>query len=1295
MSISLVSNVTVTGNLYVNSEITGAIQTSNGFDILTTDLTLPTYPKAISVGCGSNYTAILMDDGTVRGCGSNTNGQLGLNNIASRSTVVPVLGISSQAIAVACGQYHTAILMDDGTVRVCGRNASGQLGQNDIRTRSTVVSVLGISSQAIAVAGGRFHTAILMDDGTVRVCGQNTTGQLGVNNTVNRSTAVSVLGISSQAIAVACGFYHTAILMNDGTVRICGQNQFGQLGQNDLIARSTVVSVLGISSQAIAVACGSNHTAILMNNGTVRVCGSSTDGQLGQNNLLTLSTVVSVLGILSQAIAVACGSNHTVILMDDGAVRLCGQNIAGQLGQNNIITRSTVVSVLGISSQAIAVAGGQQHTAIIMNDGTVRVCGFNAFGQLGVNNTVNRSTVVPVLGIFSSPTDNAIAIGGGQIHTGIIMNDGTVRICGANQSGQLGQNDLITRSTVVSVLGISSQAIAVAGGRYHTAILMNNGTVRVCGNNQFGQLGVNNTISRSTPVPVLGISSQAIAVACGQSHTAILMNDGTVRVCGNNQSGQFGLNDLVNRSTVVSVLGISSQAIAVACGQYHTAILMDDGTVRVCGRNNNGQLGQNDLITRSTVVSVLGISSQAIAIQCGLAHTAILMNNGTVRVCGNNQFGQLGVNDTVVRLTPVPVLGISSQAIAVTCGSFHTAILMNNGAVRVCGRNVNGELGQNVLASRSTVVPVLGISSQAIAIGRGLYLTAILMNNGAVRVCGQNIGGQLGVNNTVNRSTVVSVLKVQPLSLFIKQQCYTGGSNNLLQVAVACGQGHTAILMNNGTVGVCGQNQYGQLGQNDLITRLTVVPVLGISSQAIAVACGQFQTTILMNNGTVRVTGLNQFGHLGQNDTITRSTVVSVLGISSQAIAIACGDVHLAILMNNGTVRVCGRNNNGQLGQNNVVNKSTVVSVLGISSQAIAVDGGSAHTAILMNDGTVRICGANTFGQLGQNDTITRSTVVSVLGISSQAIAIACGDVHTAILMNDGTVRVCGYNVTGNLGQNNVLNKSTVVSVLGISSHAIAVACGLRHTVILMNDGTVRVCGRNNLGPLGQNDLITRSTVVSVLRISSQAIAVACGYYHTAILMNDGTVRVCGSNNNGQLGVNDTANRSTVISVPGMFGSYLNMATLALSVAIPSSQLDLSTDNARKLSSSTWFTGSDERIKSDIQTANLTRCSDIIDSLDLKYFEWTPDIQTNDRHSLGWIAQDVAKFFPNSVKTASAHGIEDFQNLNSDQLIKVMYGSLKNMIQKTYPPTEVVNELSIQEVSLPESYPVPTVLQTN
>jgi Chaperone of endosialidase len=106
--------------------------------------------------------------------------------------------------------------------------------------------------------------------------------------------------------------------------------------------------------------------------------------------------------------------------------------------------------------------------------------------------------------------------------------------------------------------------------------------------------------------------------------------------------------------------------------------------------------------------------------------------------------------------------------------------------------------------------------------------------------------------------------------------------------------------------------------------------------------------------------------------------------------------------------------------------------------------------------------------------------------------------------------------------------------------------------------------------------------------------------------------------------------------------------------------LDLSTDLARKLTTSTWATGSDQRIKENIQTANLVRCAEIVDTLDLKYFEWK--FNTEDKHALGWIAQDVQNFFPKSVAFDG-----EYLMLNSDQLVKVLYGALKHTQREFFP----------------------------
>jgi hypothetical protein len=86
-------------------------------------------PSAIS--CGYNCTIVLMNDGTIYGCGYNYYGQFGNNtttNSLTLTSMTPVPGKTPSAIS--CGDSFTIVLMKDGTVYGCGNNAYGQLGNN-------------------------------------------------------------------------------------------------------------------------------------------------------------------------------------------------------------------------------------------------------------------------------------------------------------------------------------------------------------------------------------------------------------------------------------------------------------------------------------------------------------------------------------------------------------------------------------------------------------------------------------------------------------------------------------------------------------------------------------------------------------------------------------------------------------------------------------------------------------------------------------------------------------------------------------------------------------------------------------------------------------------------------------------------------------------------------------------------------------------------------------------------------------------------------------------------------------
>jgi hypothetical protein len=145
----------------------------------------------------------------------------------------------------------------------------------------------------------------------------------------------------------------------------------------------------------------------------------------------------------------------------------------------------------------------------------------------------------------------------------------------------------------------------------------------------------------------------------------------------------------------------------------------------------------------------------------------------------------------------------------------------------------------------------------------------------------------------------------------------------------------------------------------------------------------------------------------------------------------------------------------------------------------------------------------------------------------------------------------------------------------------------------------------------------------------------------------------------------------------------------------PGQQLDLSTDNARKLSTTTWLTGSDSRLKENIFLADLDICYNIVKNLPLKRFSWkTQGIYANveDRNATGWIAQDVQVVFPNAVKAQDEIIVPEVKDidgniitpeeivvgclsLQSDQIYKTMYGAL----QKTM---SIVEELSAKNNAL-------------
>ncbi|MBC7382568.1 MAG: hypothetical protein H7296_06165, partial [Bacteroidia bacterium] len=91
-------------------------------------------------------------------------------------------------------------------------------------------------------------------------------------------------------------------------------------------------------------------------------------------------------------------------------------------------------------------------------------------------------------------------------------------------------------------------------------------------------------------------------VAAGYLHT-VEIRKGTLVAYGLNNHGQLGLGDTLSRTTPVQI-GTATNWVSVSCGYYHTLAIKADGTLWAWGYNSNGQLGDGSTTQRLSPVQV-------------------------------------------------------------------------------------------------------------------------------------------------------------------------------------------------------------------------------------------------------------------------------------------------------------------------------------------------------------------------------------------------------------------------------------------------------------------------------------------------------------------------------------------------------------------------------------------------------------------------------------------------------------------------------------------------------------------
>ena len=753
---------------------------------------------------------------------------------------------------------------------------------------------------------------------------------------------------------------------------------------------------------------------------------------------------------------IALGVYTTYILTDCNELYVCGDNINGQLCMNDKTTRFRLTKCDIDNIKDIFPSG--YCCFILKNDGTVWACGYNYQGNLGLGNRNTAYTVTKV------NIDNVKQISCGDSHTFILKNDGSLWSSGFNHRGQLGLGDTTNRTTFTQVTtNINNDVKEVICGNGHTFILKNDGSIWSCGYNNYGQLGLGNTTQKYTFTQVTtNINNDVKEVVCGNYCTFILKNDCSVWACGQNNVGQLGLGNQINRSTFTKVTtNINNDVKQVAGGWYHTFIIKNDGNVWSCGYNNNGQLS-------------LPISNKY------------------------RTFTKSKMND--IKKVYVADSGVY--------------VLNNNNEVYYTGSNYSLQCG---IADYEYVCSFTKIAEDVEEMYIGYYHNMMKKTNGEIYAAGANWGGQLGINNTDGNETEIFTKIVGEFTDVKRVYCYEEMS---------------FLLLNNGDLYSCGDSTYGQLGLGDNENRYVFTKVN--ISDVKDVSLGYCHAVILKNDGTVWSCGYNNYGQLGLGDYTNRNTFtqLNVSGVSH----IFTGDEFTMLLTESGDVYGCGNNEYGQLGLSN----HPVKTITKVASNVKKMFNSQRTTFLLKNDNTIWVAGWNGYGQLGLNSSENIIKTFTNTNLNLDIKDISLSDRTSFILCNNRDCYFAGLNVYGGLGcsplqagdqisfntftkyLNNTSFSNVDVNIEGEIVHIDKANVGLSHE-LLKSDDAIYISGSNEYGQLGLGDNEDRISSIKV-DVPEGVKDASCGDIHTVLLDNNGNLKVAGSNINGELGLGDSVN---------------------------------------------------------------------------------------------------------------------------------------------------------------------------
>jgi alpha-tubulin suppressor-like RCC1 family protein len=345
--------------------------------------------------------------------------------------------------------------------------------------------------------------------------------------------------------------------------------------------------------------------------------------------------------------------------------------------------------------------------------------------------------------------------------------------------------------------------------------------------------------------PLTGLTD----IAAGATHSCAIAPGGTVKCWGHSlrlgilTTTAFQTSMVEAHPAPVEVPGLSGIAALEAGHEMTCAITATAGLK--CWGTDPGTFSSHP------PVDVTGFTSDVAQVSAGLTVNCLRSTGGGVFCWGNNSVGEVGDGTTILRPTPVAVVGLASGVSQVSAGFFHACAVTTLGAVKCWGGNTNGKLGDGTRVDRSSPIDVQGMASGAAAVAAGGEHTCALMGDGTVKCW-----GRIGVGASI-LDVPTEVPGLPPIS------------------AITSGGAFSCALTGSGVVLCWGSNAQGQLGDGTYVDRFqSPVQPLDLGTGVTAVSAGESHACALLASGEARCWGASGWGRL--SSTFSHNTFLSV-----------------------------------------------------------------------------------------------------------------------------------------------------------------------------------------------------------------------------------------------------------------------------------------------------------------------------------------------------------------------------------------------------------------------------------